>query len=316
MEKGIIICDANAVLLGKDRGYMVRDGISDEQLRYYLLYWDKITILDSDIYKYPIVESELPVKLRYPITPEYEQLKKAFILNKYTATLSMDKRFDGLTLDDIDDFSGRNIVEIHLELLARLASKIISKNPGKWAIHQGEEIAVVPDKMSKDFLTVDLTLHNCLPVPDSKIPLDKLLDFKMRRNDELIALRVCLDELYLEITKSSDIPRSKIMHVEKLEKAIKDLNSVSRESWGQRIMASRKISLDITPASFLLTAGVVGESFNNPLLGLAAATTYTLASSLKFKVNLSRQLDDVKGLQADLLYLNYINQEGIASYRN
>ncbi|HAS8313285.1 TPA: hypothetical protein I7725_21865, partial [Vibrio vulnificus] len=68
---------------------------------------------------------------------------------------------------------------------------------------------------------------------------------KSQRDNELQGLRQSLDELYLEISKSQDIPRSKIVQITRLENAIKDLDKVAKESWGARLLASRKVALDI-----------------------------------------------------------------------
>ncbi len=289
MDRGIITPAMEIISQGKQ--FCVHGGIPPEKLRYYILYWDKVVLTDNNMFGAGLSE-------------EAKTLEKANILTKSTAVMNVSGRFDGSAL-----------ANIQFEGLAQIAAKLINKNPGQWAIHQSCDHLVVPNGMSSDLITADLALNQCLPVPKPDTPLDKVLDFKMRHNDELLALRSTLDELYLEITKSADIPRSKIVQIQRLEQAIKDLNQVAKQSWSERLLASRKISLDIKFKSLVqgaVAAGLVGSNFNNPLIGIIAGAAKTITSSMKFEVSISPQLRAPLGQQIDLSYLSSMNCEDIA----
>jgi hypothetical protein len=266
-------------------------GMPPEKLRYYALYWDKIVITDSNIFG-------------SGISGELQTLADVGIVSKETARISMNGRLNG-----------SDLANLHFQGLAQVAASLTNKNPGQWAIHQSGDQIIIPDNMSSELVTADFQLTRCLPVPKADFPLDKLLEFKLKRLDELLALRASLDELYLEISKSADIPRSKIAQIQRLESAIRDLDRVAQQSWGERLLASRKVSLDINYGSVMagaVSGGLLGAAFANPLVGVIAGATHALVSSLKFEVSVSKQLSASQGNQLDLSYLSSIKSEDLA----
>jgi hypothetical protein len=266
-------------------------GMPPEKLRYYALYWDKIVITDSNIFG-------------SGISGELQALADVGIVSKETARISISGRFNG-----------GDLASLHFQGLAQVAASLTNKNPGQWAIHQSGDQIIIPDNMSSELVTADFQLTRCLPVPKADLPLDKLLEFKLKRLDELLALRASLDELYLEISKSADIPRSKIAQIQRLESAIRDLDKVAQQSWGERLLASRKVSLDINYGSVMagaVSGGLAGATFANPLVGVIAGATHALVSSLKFEVSVSKQLSASQGKQLDLSYLSSIKSEDLA----
>jgi hypothetical protein len=168
--------------------------------------------------------------------------------------------------------------------------------------------------MSTDLVSADISLNNCLPVPVSSVSIHDVLDFKERRKDELTALRQTLDELYLEIANSSDIPRSKIASIARLESAIKDITKVSKQSWGNFFLADRKVSLDINAGTISQGTAIgasVGITYSSPLIGVLAGVAQTLLSSVKFEISFNSQLKDATGRQIELSYLSAMISERI-----
>ncbi|WP_210442598.1 DUF6236 family protein [Vibrio crassostreae] len=290
MERGIVTPAQEIVSNGDSLS--INGGLPPEKLRYMALYWDKIVLTDSNIFGTSISSDAL-------------LLEEAKILRKDTARLS----FSGT-------FNGSGLAKMHFDGLSQVATKLSSENSGQWAIHQSGDQLVIPKNMSKELVTADLELLKCLPVPMPDYPIDKLIEFKSSRDSELQGLRQSLDELYLEISKSQDIPRSKVMQITRLENAIKDLDKAAKESWGSRLLASRKVSLDMNLGSIgqgLVSGGIVGSNFNNPLLGIIAGAGHSLVSSMKFEVSSSPQLKGSIGNQLDLSYLTSLKAEDIVS---
>ncbi len=288
MQRGIVT-SAHEIITNGD-SLSIQGGIPPEKLRYYLLYWDKIVITDSNIFS-------------TGVSGEFKTLETAGLLEKQTARMTLQGKFNSTDL-----------AKIHANGLAQIVSDLTNKNPGQWSIHQSGNQLIIPSSMSTELITADISLTNCLPIPKADFPLDKLLDFKLKNQDELLALRATLDELYLEITKSADIPRSQIAQIQRLNNAISDLNKVAQLSWGERILASHKVSLDLNYGSIvggLVTSGIVGSMYSNPILGLFVGSLQTIASGLKFEVTLSEQLETLHGKQLDLSYLSSIQKENI-----
>ncbi|WP_312512647.1 DUF6236 family protein [Massilia sp.] len=266
--------------------------VTPERLRYFALYWDKVALIDTNNF--------------------YADLwGDAYLLQK--AGIVTTKR-GSYTFAECDYSDKYWIFNKHFEVLSKIASELIEKNPGQWAIDQNSFRDIVPAGMKTELLTVDFELNRCLPTPKPELPMEKLLDFKLRRKDELHGLRQTIDELYLEVSKSQDIPRSKIHQLSRLEQAIKDLDQVAKQSWGERILASRKVSLDIGFGSIkdgLITAGLIGASFNSPIIGGLAGAGHTMVSSMKFEVSATPQLNSSIGRQLELSYLSALKGEKI-----
>jgi hypothetical protein len=90
---------------------------------------------------------------------------------------------------------------------------------------------------------VAFELYNALPVPAPDVSYADILDFKARRRDELLAMRAYLDELYVEIIRSGDMPMAKTVALRKLDRAIDDVATVMR---GSRLRAMfRSLTVDV-----------------------------------------------------------------------
>src|ERR1700722_1757097 len=84
---------------------------------------------------------------------------------------------------------------------------------------------------------MDFELYRALPMPMLGVPNEDILDFKARREAELLKLRGHLDALYLGIANSRDVPRAKDAALIQLDLALRDLARVMHETsfrafWG------------------------------------------------------------------------------------
>ncbi|EOX3942273.1 DUF6236 family protein [Vibrio alginolyticus] len=288
MERGIVTPASEIVSNGNSLS--LKAGLPPAKLRYMALYWDKIVIADSNIFGSTISDDGL-------------LLEEAQVLRKETARMSLN-----------GTFNGSRLIKEHFDGLSQVTTQLTERNPGQWVIHQSGDQLVIPKGFSKDLITADFELLRCLPVPMPDYPIDKLIEFKSRRDSELQGLRQTLDELYLEISKSQDIPRSKVAQITRLENAIKDLDKAAKESWGTRLLASRKVALDInlgTIGQGVVSGGLIGSNFNSPLIGVLAGAGHSLLASMKFEVSSSSQLASSVGHQLDLSYLTSLKSEDI-----
>lgn len=342
MATGVIVCNAQRVLTGEpdDRGH--RQGeYFDDYLPYYLMYWDEILLLDSRIYPTRLTPEEFcRPSLAHPLNPYYERLLKSPLLHKITCEIEdleavqrLNGHFDlGPVLEemelktghkwDVDDLiraetdmrieslSGRMMVEEHTRILLNKACEVSQKTPGKWSIQLGGEWKHIVDSSElehEDRLTADLALVSCLPVPRADTPLEEVLEFKHDRNDELVALRYSLEELYMEITSASDTERATQYKVELLTNAIYDLNRAHDETWMDKVLASRTVTLDISSATIIpgaVTAALVGDRLNSPLMGIGIGAAQTLLSSIKLNLSLTPEPTQLIGNQVDLRYIS------------
>ncbi len=108
------------------------------------------------------------------------------------------------------------------------------KEAGQWSLAQLSEKQFYTSNIQKP--SIEFELFNSLPIPDKNVPLDKILEFKQKRYDELIAFRTYMDELYLNIINSQDIPRSKIHTIDKISQSLKEIDTLLKESKISRVL--------------------------------------------------------------------------------
>jgi hypothetical protein len=77
---------------------------------------------------------------------------------------------------------------------------------------------------------IELELYQVLPVPSSDVPLDEVLQFKLKRQDELTRFRHAMDKLILELGKAEDKVRALEYGKAELEIALADLHRLLDET--------------------------------------------------------------------------------------
>ncbi|WP_206539881.1 DUF6236 family protein [Rheinheimera mesophila] len=164
MERGIIITPNYKVLDGG--GLRLAGGVEAVNLRKYLLFWDKID--------YPVNNM-----IHIGGGPDIE-----FLIQEGIAT-STEVRFQRM--------------EAHENGLLFLASQMVAfeqNNQSKdkeWSIAQPTERLIVPQEYSKRQGCLEFELYNAVQIPTADVPLPEVVEFKIRRNAELLALRDSMD---------------------------------------------------------------------------------------------------------------------------
>jgi hypothetical protein len=154
----------------------------------------------------------------------------------------------------------------------------------------------------------EIELHAALPVPRDDVPIAELLEFKERREPELLQLRVYIDELQQQIVTSHDVPRSRIVAAERLEKSLADVAAALDTSPVKWVMDSLRIDVvydmgfDIAKAAG--TAAVLGVP--EPI-GLAVGTGRAL---MRFKEKMVASPIKRAG---PLAYAYHAQREGVAN---
>lgn len=145
-----------------------------------------------------------------------------------------------------------------------------------WSLHFPGETEVFPLTEDPLYENLRFELLNSLPVPDETIELADILEFKARRKDELDALHAYIDDIYLQVLKSPDVPLLKAGAYSEFEKALRDINSLSKESWKDSIVGFN-FSFDFSSpkdvaVAFLGAAGAtLSDNKYELAIGLAAA---------------------------------------------
>lgn len=176
--------------------------------------------------------------------------------------------------------------EILVELQEQAFIDLDGAHPGCWSISQGENsILARHGKLLKE-QGISLELMSAIPVPDKDVPLNEILEFRLKRYDELLALRGEIETLVARIN-SSDDPKSEIRScVSEIDRKCEAAIRVCSE-WKFPVRISNlKSSFNIKPFGALRDAAVaypLVEILGMSTTALALAIGAHAASSIEIK---------------------------------
>ncbi len=276
MDRGVIICPY-FTFDGRSLHFPGLVGIEPEHLRHYLLYWDRIEYPNNNF-------------IHIGSSPDVQSLIDAGVLQRTNISLP--------------SFSG-NIGTAYVLCQAIAARQLNEAEPGKWTIAQSGPRFYLPDEISSPARSLEVELYNALPSPGADVSLEDILSFKERYRDELIAFRAYIDELYLEISKSGDIPRAKTIAIQRIEKSINDVDRAADQSWTSKLVSGFKVELNLPTILEKAVAGAGMAAMADLPLALGVALG---AASAVIKVELGLA-PRVGGAPKDFAYLCHIKKE-------
>jgi hypothetical protein len=130
-----------------------------------------------------------------------------------------------------------------------------AREPGQWSLAQGENSFFLHDKLLEPDAGALLELQRAIPIPDKDVPLNEVLEFKRRRNDELQRLRAALDGFLETINQAEDKEAELQKHIATIDAACADALRVSHEWQFPVRLTNFKTSFDLRP--FVTAAGGV-----------------------------------------------------------
>jgi hypothetical protein len=173
-----------------------RDG-----LRRFILYWDEVDYPDNAI-------------ASFTTSPDLQFLIDANVARR--------------TRVSIGD-TPLNVAELYPQTQLAVLLHNNRDEPGCWSLAQTGSDLFVPPEWAPETRTIEVQLYNVLPSPPDGIPLAEILEFKENRRDELIALRLLLDDLYQGVINSADLPHARTAAIDRLEAAVQAVQSVAAE---------------------------------------------------------------------------------------
>ncbi|WP_323112919.1 DUF6236 family protein [Klebsiella quasipneumoniae] len=283
MDRGVVALPFEVQQCGQ--GFVTGDTLSALQINYFALYWDKISV---------------PKNMFFGVSlPNEAVCEEVGLLNR--------PMFDiGSTLA-VADFP-----KINLLIQTQLADHLRNVDKGTaWSIHQTGDNSLLFADQSVSKETVRLELENLLPVPGPHIGLHEILEFKLRRKDELQALHSYCDELYFEIINSGDPTLQAAKTFTKLKCAISDLDRLNAEGWRSPI----KFDLDISPEFDLsdIRAGIatILGAFSTPHV-LETITAGAVIAVLEEFVKIKPRFQSMRyGGDINLAYISKARVEGV-----
>ncbi|WP_295875204.1 DUF6236 family protein [uncultured Zhongshania sp.] len=284
MKRGIIASPAEVKLLMN--GFNIASSISAAELRFYLLYWNKVFIPTNNLIHIGVPDEDLLISSGAIFRPR----------------VALNGSFSGHE-------AGAAILNSQCEI-----AKFMSKDATtSWTFQQRGETQVLPQEFSnsRDILKIDLA--NILLSPSSDVEIYDVLEFKERHADQLATLHEMLDALYLEILSSADPDVKKIAVLSDLAKLINDHNKSIRKRFvsSQSFDLSAEINIkgnDALKGAFCL--GALNSVIDLGMTSLAAAVIGGLASTISLSAKVGKTFK-YQQPSTQLVYLSQARKEGI-----
>jgi hypothetical protein len=237
-------------------GFRAGGGLDQQELRFSLLFWDKLHAPRNNFL------------LLGDQTADF--LESAGILQQPITRINF-------TSGIINP--GEIVISSHLNAYRALDQA----EPGVWSLGAGRNSVSFPERDLEAGRGILVRLYEAIPVPDKEVPLQDILEFKEKRQDELLALRYHLDSIYQRIVTAGDGELSLQSEIDALERAIVDYLKVAKGTSFSFINTSFAASLNVpTAVAAGLAAFTTGfDTVPALLAGAAAGIAFGPSASLK-----------------------------------
>ncbi len=263
--------------------FEIKRTISHQEVRFYLMYWDKSVIPGDNL-------------VHISIPDEAELLRCSAIQRPRI-------EFQGA-------FHGNEVANAILSCQSIAAGQLVQDEAIDSVILQFGDALNLPPKFLTLNNTIRVDLVNALPVPSSDTAIDELLEFKLKRNDQLAELHDSIDELYLEIFGSPDHSFSTNKAVLRLKDSLSAIDKLQTERFKKLSWFDLSVELSSGKISAGAMIGAAVHYFDHPvnlLLGLCAgAITSTIRIKSKATMTFTPGASNSK-----LAYLTYAKRARI-----
>lgn len=275
--RGIVISPVK--IIGKNS--MQASGTIDPiKLRQYLLYWDRIDFPQSNI-------------IEFGESPEIQYLKKVGVMQQ----------------TNVNILENGEMTALYLKAQLKALEINNSHEQGRWTLGQENIELVLPKDESVMEKGIEVNLYNSLPIPAEDTPLDDILLFKDKREDELLEFRNLMDNFYLELLKSGDSERAMTVYIDRIQRKVAEIDRVMNESMFNRVRGNVKVSFDFKDAMQNTFIGLAGGHE----IGFPSTAAFAGFASSFININ-AEMLLKPKNLSSDLkayAYLYYASDESV-----
>lgn len=284
MKKGVIAAPAR--VSGNGAQFRSEQGLTLEEIRYFLLYWDRVVIPTTNLVHLAV--------------PQEEALLSTGVVTRPRVP------FSGI-------FDGELMARAQLLAQTVVATDLIKKDRSTdWALHQIGHELIVPDEVSIEKQLIRVDLVGSLPVPKGDVPFSDILEFKERRKDELAQLHQTIDDLYMEILSSPDPSLKSKQSIAKFRESIEILDSVTREKWKStgKFDLSAELNISGKEVAAGVAAGAVFDFYTNLFTIPVGTLVGAISSVIKVRASSTRSFEPSKEKQV-LGYLATARSENI-----
>ncbi len=244
-HRGLVVCPP--IEINGSRLEVKSSNLDPLELRFALLFWDRLVWPSSHA-------------LHFASNPDETFLESASILARPDYTVYGDVA-RGIAIGQIQAYEDLEFAE-----------------PGVWCLAQGENSFLWKEGLADEGKGALVELHRAIPIPQQDVPLAEILEFRLRRHDELVLLRYQLESFVAEIDQADDKTAVLEKRLADIDQACANLLAVGKE-WQFPVHVSNiKASFNFGPIKTgAATWGgwEVGKQF-----GLAAAASIATAAGV------------------------------------
>ncbi len=258
MDRGVIA--SPGIINRLPQGFQMERSLSADELRYYILYWDKVVIPGNN--------------LVYIGLPDEELLIEAGAIER--PRIGFNGRFEG-----------DQVTNAILSCQSIVAKDLLKDKKTDWVIHQLGGECSLPNGFSQRRNIIRVDLASTLPVPSDEVNIYELLEFKELRKDELENLHSHLDEVYETVLTSPDEELASKKAITELASSIDDLEKVTTERFEKtrKFDLSAELNLSGKDISIGAASGAAIDFFATgmtiPIATLAGAVLSTIKVTSK-----------------------------------
>lgn len=283
MVRGVIA--APGIINTFQGGFVMERSLSKEELRYYILYWDKVVIPGNNLVYIGVPEEDTLIAC--------ESISRPMI------------RFQG-------SFKGDQIASAILDCQSIVAKDLVQDKTVDWVLHQIGDSLLLPKNFTFKQEEVRVALVNALPVPDGEVPIHNILQFKLSRIDELTELHDSIDGLYLEILNSPDPGLATKKAISRFKAAIQNLGRVSNEKFKKTRKYDLSVELNLNGKDIMTgaSAGALLDFFSTGSSIPIATALGAIMSIIKIQAKATYAFEPAKN-NAKLAYIANASKEHI-----
>ncbi|GCA52361.1 hypothetical protein KGO5_04826 [Sinorhizobium sp. KGO-5] len=173
-------------------------------------------------------------------------------------------------------------VDVHLKAFEDMQTK----EPGFWSL-SNTYVNVV--NHSSQFVTSGgsyVELLGAIPVPNEDVPINDILEFKEKRRDELLGLRIEIQDFSSSVLRAGDDAGAFVSALEKIEKGCLDVLAATKEAGFPFRFSNVKprFEMDILKiVGGFITSAAVQAATSMPSLSLALLS-HTITKNASFRV--------------------------------
>ncbi|MCU6584924.1 DUF6236 family protein [Klebsiella pneumoniae] len=220
MKRGIVSIPMEISTSEDGLAFIGGSGLNTLDLNFFAMYWDELIIPASDLVYLGINDEEPFIEAGFLQRPKIPRQKNSLTGDELISAYSNAQTYwlDAKRKEDKSSDWRMSIVGDNFRLF-----------------EGGSDIQQ----------TFRLELARALPVPDTSVNINEILEFKHRWSSEHEAFNSYLDELYLDVVSSGDFNLAKSKAFERLNKSLADLERLNEEGWRSPIRFDTSALLEI-----------------------------------------------------------------------